>query len=180
MFSHVCVIKKNSLSERMWNIKKKKKLIYDNINKKKLYFLIIIRIYNYICNQCLSPLMSWVWISLRRGVLDTTLCDKVCQWLAAGLWFSLGTPVSTTSETDHHDMTRILLKVALNSLTLALLICNLDIFHFISLSDIISINELSVILKINGQCHIKHIMVVTHKNNNVSLGIGMLADSLWY
>jgi hypothetical protein len=24
----------------------------------------------------------------RRGVLDTTLCDKVCQWLATGLWFS--------------------------------------------------------------------------------------------
>ena len=30
----------------------------------------------------------------RRGVLDTTLCDKVCQWLATGRWFSLGTPVS--------------------------------------------------------------------------------------
>jgi len=25
-----------------------------------------------------------------RGVLDTTLCDKVCQWHATGLWFSLG------------------------------------------------------------------------------------------
>ena len=24
-----------------------------------------------------------------RGVLDTTLCDKVCQWLATGRWFSL-------------------------------------------------------------------------------------------
>ena len=27
----------------------------------------------------------------------TTLYDKVCQWLAAGLWFSLGTPVSSTN-----------------------------------------------------------------------------------
>ena len=26
-----------------------------------------------------------------RGVLDTTLCDKVCQWLATGRWFSTGT-----------------------------------------------------------------------------------------
>ena len=25
-----------------------------------------------VCNQCLSPLMLWVWIPLRRGVLDTT------------------------------------------------------------------------------------------------------------
>ena len=34
-----------------------------------------------------------------RGVLDTILCDKVCQW------FSLGSPVSSTSKTDHHDLT---------------------------------------------------------------------------
>ena len=28
-------------------------------------------------------------IALRRDVLDTTLCDKVCQWLATGWWFPL-------------------------------------------------------------------------------------------
>ena len=37
-----------------------------------------------LCNQCLSPLTLRVRIPHRRGVLDTTLCDKVCQWLAAG------------------------------------------------------------------------------------------------
>ena len=42
----------------------------------------------------------------------TTLCDKVCQWLATGLWFSLGTPVSSTNKSDRHDITEILLKVA--------------------------------------------------------------------
>jgi hypothetical protein len=26
----------------------------------------------------------------RRGVLDATLCDKVCQWLVTCRWFSLG------------------------------------------------------------------------------------------
>jgi len=40
-------------------------------------------IYNYLCNQCLSPLTR-VRITLRRDVLDTTLWDKICQWLAAG------------------------------------------------------------------------------------------------
>jgi hypothetical protein len=30
-----------------------------------------------------------------RGVLDTTLCDKVGQWFATGRWFSPGTPVSS-------------------------------------------------------------------------------------
>jgi hypothetical protein len=33
-------------------------------------------------------------------------------------WFSPGTPVSSTSKTDHHDITEILLKVALNTITL--------------------------------------------------------------
>jgi len=42
---------------------------------------------NYLCNQCLSLLTLWVRIHLRRGVLDTKLCDKVCQWLAAGRCF---------------------------------------------------------------------------------------------
>ena len=41
---------------------------------------------------------------LRRGVLDTTFCDKVCQWPRVGQWFSLGTPVSSANETDSHDI----------------------------------------------------------------------------
>jgi len=55
-----------------------------------------------------------------RGVLDTTLSDKVGQRLATGLWFSLGTPVSPTNETDRHDIAEILMKVALSTITLAL------------------------------------------------------------
>ena len=35
----------------------------------------------------------------------TTLCDKVCQWLATGWWFSPDPSVSSTNKTDHHDMT---------------------------------------------------------------------------
>jgi hypothetical protein len=30
-----------------------------------------------------------------QGVLDTTLCDKFCQCLETGWWFSPGTPGST-------------------------------------------------------------------------------------
>jgi len=56
----------------------------------------------------------------RRGVLDTTLCDKVCQGLAARRWFSTGTPDSFTNKTDRHDITELLLKVALNTIPLLL------------------------------------------------------------
>jgi len=45
----------------------------------------------------------------------STLCYKVCQWLATGRWFSPGTPVSSTNKTDRHDITEIVLKVALNT-----------------------------------------------------------------
>ena len=54
--------------------------------------------------------LSW------QGVLDTTLCWKVCSWRATGRWFSPGTPVSSTNKTDHHDIAEILLKVALNTI----------------------------------------------------------------
>ena len=48
------------------------------------------------------------------------LCDKVCQWLAVGRWFSPSTPVSSTNKTDRHDITKILLKVALNTISLTM------------------------------------------------------------
>jgi hypothetical protein len=64
---------------------------------------------NYIYNQCLSPLTLWVRILLRRGILDATLCDKVCQRLATGRWFS-------PPKTYLHDIAEILLKVAQNTI----------------------------------------------------------------
>jgi hypothetical protein len=50
------------------------------------------------------------------GVFDTSLCDQVCQWLAAGRWFSPGTLVFSTNKTDRHIIIEILLKVAFNTI----------------------------------------------------------------
>ena len=69
-------------------------------------------IYNYLCNQFLSPLMLWISVRAR----GTTLCDKVCQWLVTGWWFSPGSPVSSIDKTDCHDITEILLNVLLNTI----------------------------------------------------------------
>jgi hypothetical protein len=57
-----------------------------------------------------------------RGVLETTLGDKVCQWLPTSRRFSPGAPVSSANNTDRHDIAEILLKVALNTITLTLYI----------------------------------------------------------
>jgi hypothetical protein len=52
-------------------------------------------------------------------VLDTTtLCDKVCQLLATGRWFSPGPPVSSANKTDRHDIIEILFKMVLNTITI--------------------------------------------------------------
>jgi hypothetical protein len=57
---------------------------------------------------------------LREVYSNTTLCDKVCQWLMAGWWFSLCTLDSSTNKTDHHNIAEILLKVVLNIINLNL------------------------------------------------------------
>ena len=60
----------------------------------------------------IDPLMLWVRILIWASC--TILCDKVCQWLATGMWFSTGTPVSSTNKTDSRDIAEILLEVSLN------------------------------------------------------------------
>ena len=46
-------------------------------------------------------------------------------------WLSPGTPVSSTNQTDGHDITDILLKVALNTLTVAVYISFFFVFVFL-------------------------------------------------
>ena len=55
------------------------------------------------CLNCEFEPCSW------RGILNTTLCDK----LTTGQWFS---PVSSTNKIDCHDITEILLKLASNTI----------------------------------------------------------------
>ena len=55
----------------------------------------------------------------------------VCQWIAAGQWFSSGSPDSSTNKSDWHDITEILLKVVLNT--------KFDVYVIISLSVPLSI-----------------------------------------
>ena len=64
----------------------------------------------------ISLLTLWVRTPLRWCVLDTTLCDKVCQWLATGRWFSPGTLVPSTNKSDCHDTAEILLKAELSTI----------------------------------------------------------------
>ena len=51
---------------------------------------------------------------LQKGCTQLVVAsDKVYQLLAHGLWFSPGTPASSTTKTGGKDIAEILLKVAL-------------------------------------------------------------------
>jgi hypothetical protein len=122
------------------------------------------QIYNYLCNQCLSPLKfeSCSW----RGVLDTTLCDKVCQWLVARRWLSPGTPVYSTNKSDRHDITEILLKVALNTITLNLTLLLKSFFYqmkFLLVSDW-PVNITKRLDDITSVCHSFTVVFVISSN----------------
>jgi hypothetical protein len=69
-------------------------------------------IYNYLCNQCLSLITLWVRIPFMAKCTRYSI-----------MWSSLSVTcdrsvVFSTNKTDHHDITEILLKVALSSVTL--------------------------------------------------------------
>jgi len=66
--------------------------------------------------------LSPIWRGFAPGFVNyqkgcTRLADasdEAYQLLAHGLWFSPGTPASSTTKTGRHDIGEILLKVALN------------------------------------------------------------------
>ena len=69
-------------------------------------------IYNYLCNQWCCELES----RKRRGVqhyVKKYICGFLC----------MGPPVSSTKKTDRHDITKILVRVALNTIGPTICIC---------------------------------------------------------
>ena len=65
-----------------------------------------------ISTNVVSANCSWRSVSIQHYVI------KFVNDLRQICLFSLGTPVSSTNKTDLHDIAEILLKVALNTLTL--------------------------------------------------------------
>jgi len=103
-------------------------------------------IYNYLYSQCLSPLTLWVPIPLRGGVLDTTLCDKVSQWLPSGRWFS---PISTTNKTDRRVITYLIKIISPHLLIFYRLFCNItDVLLKVALN---TIKPYPVAIKTSGR-----------------------------
>ena len=95
---------------------------------------------------------SWQFESRSwRGVLDTTLCDSLLVTCDRPVGFS-GYSVSSTNRSDSHYIIEMLLKVALNIITLTLVI----IWTCLQLYDLMLISKLwylyQVILRENWLC----------------------------
>ena len=57
------------------------------------------------CDETLNKVKECWKNSIPLCIHDSSsLCDKVCQWLATCQWFSQGTLVSSTNKTDHHHI----------------------------------------------------------------------------
>jgi hypothetical protein len=65
-----------------------------------------------------TPITNTAWVRARLFILQkestrlAVASDKVYQLFAHDWWFSPGTPASSTTKTDRHDIAEILLKVA--------------------------------------------------------------------
>ena len=72
-----------------------------------------------ITQQLIQAHHQYAWVRARLCKLQkgctrlATTSDQDYQLLAHGRWFSPGTPASSTTKTDRHDIAEILLKVVL-------------------------------------------------------------------
>ena len=84
------------------------KLVLDNNHKTIKYNTVVL-------GRRTWDIVSHVIVKYPSPFLNPWLCDKVFPWFAAGRWFSSG-----TNKCDRHDIIEIVLKVALNTITLSL------------------------------------------------------------
>ena len=80
--------------------------------ERKIYTFVIVILWY----LNLQPPVQSVLITTKLWVriLFSATCTR--WWLAVDRWFSVRTPVSYTNNSDLHDITEILLKVALNTI----------------------------------------------------------------
>ena len=70
--------------------------------------------------DCIVQKCSWIYLFNPAHGEVYSIQHYVIQFVS-DWWVSLGTPVSPTNKTDHHDITETLFKVALNTITLTLI-----------------------------------------------------------
>jgi hypothetical protein len=106
---------------------------------------------------------------------------QVCQWHAAGRWFSPDTPFSSTNKIDTHDRNKILLTVALNTialviaLTITIIFLNVNFLLFKLFSFYFLLNWYFVRM-INFACSYS---ILSRNNVSISGPFALITHSPW-
>ena len=104
---HPLASEKNVLSKDYYDYEMM--LLKLKMTCQSIFFLSFLRL------KCMHNL----WIPLMiRCTWYNIMWFVICQWLATSWYFSPGTPVSSTNKTDRHDITEILSKGALITISL--------------------------------------------------------------
>ena len=74
--------------------------------------------YQIVIVWCLDLKLPVQPVPITTNVVSSNPTQTRQHYVTHGRWFSLGTPVSSTNKTDHHNITEILLKVALSTINL--------------------------------------------------------------
>jgi hypothetical protein len=132
-------------------------------------FVLFNSMLQYVINRLMHAFLFISIESLYLSVIDTILCDKVCQWLVTGRWYSLGTLVSSTNNTDCYDITEILWEYGIKhhkpntlfkSYILYLCVCDIYInFDFVRIIYLCRFESL-YINKITNYKHLNHIYLL--------------------
>ena len=90
---------------------------------KEFLFLVTVAILHPYSDMSQLPALcrTFLWRGFAPGFVNykkgctplAAASDKIYQLLVHGRWFSPGTPAASTTKTGHHDIAKILLKVAL-------------------------------------------------------------------
>jgi hypothetical protein len=70
---------------------------YIYVNTLFFSFLLLINCKYMVCSR------RCIVVTIDGASYDVDVDNKVCQWLATGLWFSPGTTVFSTNKTNQHD-----------------------------------------------------------------------------
>ena len=129
-FGFFFAILKSSSSWFVWNIQ------YKYLIKHNLQFVESYKVFGWILHFIdLSVHIATNVVSLNPAHGEVYLIQYyvICRWLSACQWFSPGTLVSSTNKTDRHDITEILLKVVLTTITHQFLLL---VFHLLSVKNL--------------------------------------------
>ena len=136
LFWHRCLERKPFGTPRMYTLSPSKSIKESNYGEflKDKNVLLCTRLYKYTPN--LESLLTQQYVCIMCTLWSDNTCvftrfhsvknaNTQLIWSSVtGRLFSRGAPVSSTNKTDRHDITEILLKVALNTLTLTLILGN--------------------------------------------------------